>query len=450
MFSASPRRVAAAVLAAAGACIVWAAWMMPTTAETDYSIEAEPALQALRDGRLAEFLQLAPSYGGSLILRAPFAFLPNLWGGGDLALFRSMAIPGLVAVAFLAVVLWDRSRVSGAKRGAAALVLLLCAANPVTLKALRSGHPEELLGAALCVAAVLAGGARRPIVAGALLGLAVANKPWAVLAAVPVAVALGGGTGRARASVAGWRVIAADSRLRAAAVAGVVGAAVLAPLALYGGAALEDARAAAQTSGQIFKPWQVWWFVGEHAGPLYDAFGNARPAGYRTPPAWLGEVARPLVVLVPLLLSVVCAIRLRRRPWHDALLLLALVFLLRCVLDPWNVSYYALPFLLALLAWEVHARKGVPLLSLLASLLTFVITDMLTPEVHPDVQSLAYLAWSVPFALVLAWRLLDPDGFGRRLQPAGATRRLSVASLAARLAPPVPGARASAAATRRD
>ena len=410
--------------------------MMQSTVETDYSIEAEPAVQALRDGRIADFLQLAPAYGGSLILRAPFAFLPNLWGGGDLALFRSMAVPGLVAVAFLAVLLWDRSRVSGARRGAAALVLFLCAANPVSLQALKSGHAEELLGAALCVGAVLAGGARRPILAGALLGFAVANKPWAVLAAVPVAVALGGGTGRAGARAARWRVIAADSRVRAAAVAGVVCAAVVAPLALYGGAALEEARAVGQTSGQIFNPWQVWWFLGDHAGPVYDAFGDERPAGYRTPPTWLGEVARPLVVLVPLLLSLVCAIRLRRQPWHDALLLLALVFLVRCVLDPWNVSYYALPFVLALLAWEVHARKGLPLLTLFASLLTFVITNMLTPEVHPDVQSVLYLAWSVPLALVLAWRLLDPDGFGRRFRAGGTSRRLSGAALAARLAPP--------------
>ena len=192
MSSASPRRVAAAVLAAAGACFLWVAWMTPTTAETDYSIEAEPALQALRDGRVADFLDLAPAYGGSLILRAPFAFLPDLWGGGDLAVFRSMAVPCLIAAVFLAVLLWGRSRSFGAGRGAAALVLFLCAANPVTLKALKSGHPEELLGAVLCVGAVLAGGARRPILAGALLGLAVANKPWAVLAAVPVGVALGG------------------------------------------------------------------------------------------------------------------------------------------------------------------------------------------------------------------------------------------------------------------
>src|SRR5688572_12522209 len=291
--SASPRQVAGAVLAAVGACVGYVFAAMPTTTLTDYSIEAEPAVQALRDGQIGEFGQLAPSYGGSLILRAPFALLPDLWGGGGLALFRSMAIPCLAAAVFLAVLLWDRSRGSGAGRRAAWLVLLLCAANPITLRALRTGHPEELLGAVLCVGAVLAAGARRPVPAGALLGLAVANKPWAVLAAVPVAVALGG-TARAEAAVARWRAIATDPRLRAAAVAGLVGAAVIAPLALYGGAAIQEAGAVARNSGQIFKPWQVWWFLGDHAGPLYDAFGNQRPVGYRTPPVWLGQVARPL------------------------------------------------------------------------------------------------------------------------------------------------------------
>ena len=446
----SPRQVVGAALAAAGACLGFVIVAMRTPAFTDYSVEAEPAVQALRDGRLADFVELAPAYGGSLILRAPFAFLPDVWGGGDLALFRSMAIPCLAAVAFLAVLLWGRSRVSGAGRGAAALVLLLCAANPLIHRALRMSHPEEVLGAVLCVGAVLAAGARRPILAGALLGLAAANKPWAVLAAVPVAVALGAGTGRAAANVARWRVIATDSRVRAAAVAGAVGAAVLAPLALHGGAAFEEAGAVARSSGTISKPWQVWWFVGDHAGPVYDLFGNEWPAGWRSPPAWLGQVARPLVLLVPLLLSVVCAIRLRRRPWHDALLLLALVFLLRCLLDPWNVSYYALPFLFSLLAWEVHARGGLPRLTLLATMLTWVTCDWLYWLVSPDVQSLLYLAWSVPFALALAWRLLDPQGFARRSQPGGGTLRLPVASLAAHLAPPVRGSRASAAGAHRD
>jgi hypothetical protein len=405
-------------LLAAGACVALALLGLPTMAFTDYEAEAEPALQALRDGRLGEFLDLAPAYGGSLILRSPFAVLPNLWGGGDLALFRSMAVPCLAAGASLGVVLWIRSRAEGAGRGTAAVVLLVCAANPITLRALEIGHPEELLGAVLCVGAVLAGGARRPVLAGVLLGLAIANKPWAVLAAVPVALALGTGMPYAKS--------------RAAAAAFGVASAVLVPFALAGGAAIEVAADTARTSGEIFQPWQVWWFVGDHAGPVFGLFGE-KP-GYRTPPGWIADIARPLVVLVPLVLSLVYAVRRRSQPWHDALLLLAVVFLLRCVLDPWNISYYAIPFLLSLVAWEVHARRGVPLLTLGATLLTWASFEELT-RFSPDAQAVFYLAWSVPFAIALAWRLLDPAGFARRSQPAAALVRRRVPVLAARLTP---------------
>ena len=66
----------------------------------------------------------------------------------------------------------------------------LCAANPITLRALDIGHPEELLGAVLCAGAVLAALRGRATLAGVLLGLAMANKAWAVLAIGPVLLAL--------------------------------------------------------------------------------------------------------------------------------------------------------------------------------------------------------------------------------------------------------------------
>jgi hypothetical protein len=112
------------------------------------------------------------------------------------------------------------------------------------------------------------------------------------------------------------------------------------------------------------------------------------------------------------------------------------VFLLRCLLDPWNTSYYALPFLLALLAWEVHARPGLPLLALAATALAWASFEELPRVASADVQSLAYLAWSVPLSLTLAWRLLDPEGFARRAEPIAAGLRRHMPSLAARVAPP--------------
>jgi hypothetical protein len=390
-------RTLAGPLAAATAGALLLAWMgLRTMAFSDYEYEAEPALFALRDGDLAGFLELLPSYGGSLVLRSPFALLPELWGGGDYALYRSMAVPALAAGVFLGVFLWRRGETLG--RGAAArwVVLALCAFNPLTLRALEIGHPEELLGGALCVGAALAAGARRPALAGVLLGLAIVNKPWAVLAVVPVVA------------------IAPAGRLKLLAIAGGIGVAVFGPLLLAGSAAIGEATKVAKDAGEIFQPWQVWWFLGDHGQVVMGTLGPK--TGFRAAPSWIGEVARPLVVIVPIAVSLALVPRLRGRPWHDGMLLLALALFLRCLLDPWNVIYYELPFLLALVAWELHARAGVPVVSLVATLLCWVTLEQLTRQVSPDAQAVAYLAWAVPFALLMIWRLAAPDRFAARVR----------------------------------
>jgi hypothetical protein len=122
------------------------------------------------------------------------------------------------------------------------------------------------------------------------------------------------------------------------------------------------------------------------------------------------------VAIVPIAVALALAPRLRGRPWHDGMLLLALALLLRCLLDPWNVIYYELPFLLALVAWEFRARAGVRLISLVATLLCWVTLEQLTRQVSPDLQAVAYLAWAVPFALAMGWRLAAPDRFAARMR----------------------------------
>src|SRR5580692_9592738 len=157
----------------------------------DYENEAQPAFAALVHGHLSSFLRLAPVYGGSLVERAPFALLPGLWGGGQLAIYRMVALPCLVAAAVLGVwlIAQMRSRRDSSTL-ACAVALGICVANPLTLRALELGHPEELLGGALCVAAILLAAHERPLWAGLALGLAIANKEWALLAVGPVLVAL--------------------------------------------------------------------------------------------------------------------------------------------------------------------------------------------------------------------------------------------------------------------
>src|SRR5580704_18373148 len=97
------------VAAAASATMAWLG--LYGFAWNDYESEARPAFDALAQGHVVEFLRLAPAYGGSFVERAPFALLPGLWGGGELAVYRMLALPCLLATVILAACLarWMRA-----------------------------------------------------------------------------------------------------------------------------------------------------------------------------------------------------------------------------------------------------------------------------------------------------------------------------------------------------
>ncbi|MEA2170322.1 MAG: hypothetical protein QOF76_3622, partial [Solirubrobacteraceae bacterium] len=241
---------------------------------TDYDDEASRPVHALVGGHLHDFLTTAPAYGGSLLLRSPFALLPGLWGGGELAVYRLLAVPCLLAAMMLALVIvrTREVRVPGARW--AGLVALLVAGNPITLRALEIGHPEELFGAVLCVGAVLAAIDQRPKLAGVLLGLAIGNKLWAVVAIAPVLLAL------------------EERRVLTATIGAGVAAALVLPFALAGGAA--GGSGAGAGTGGIFQPWQLWWPLGHLGDVVRGIDGHIKP-GYRTPPGWLGPIAHPMI-----------------------------------------------------------------------------------------------------------------------------------------------------------
>jgi alpha-1,6-mannosyltransferase len=393
--------------------ILVVSWLGLTNwAWTDYDTETRPAFDALLDGHLLRFLQLAPAYGGSLIMRAPFVLASKLWHGGELSTFRAAAAPCVVASAILGVWLVARMRGLGQSRQARAIALFLCVANPVVLPTLESGHPEELLGSALCLAAVLLAMGRRPLWSGVLLGLAIANKEWALLAVGPVLIAL------------------PERRLQALLSAAAVAAAVLAPLALAGGL-VSKVHVAATQANVIFNPWQVWWFFGTHAHVIRDASGHIIPGhlwANRVSPSWVGSLSHPLIILAAAPLTWLC-VWLRRngspRPGGEPLLLLALLLLARCVFDPWDVVYYSLPFLLALLAWEALNRSRPPALALAGSFLAWFVFQWATPAhgFSPDGQSLVFMALALPALAMLAIALYAP-GLSERLRAAFARRRM--------------------------
>ncbi|MHB8532602.1 MAG: hypothetical protein ACYDC2_07765, partial [Solirubrobacteraceae bacterium] len=194
------------------------------------------------------------------------------------------------------------------------------------------------------------------------------------------------------------------------------GAAILAPL--LGAAAghfAAGARAAAAPGATIFQPWQLWWFFGHHGAAVHGLFGEVKP-GYRTGPAWAAAVSHPAVLAAGALLAAALWPRARRvrLAAEQALLALALLLLARCLLDTWDTSYYALPFLFALLVFEVHTSSQPPVLALGASALVWLTGRWLAQHASADTQAAAFLAWSLPLAVWLGLRLAQP---GKRPPP---------------------------------
>jgi hypothetical protein len=380
---------------------------------TDFDFEVTPAYDALRGGHLWRFLELVPAYGGAVELRAPFAAAAMLLGGTDQAVFQAVSIPCLIAGALLGVWLCDQLRARGASRLARYSALGLCAANPVTMYACELGHAEELLAAVLCVAALLLAERGRATWAGVALGLAIVTKEWALVAIAPMLLALPAGRRQALALTAG---VAAIFYLPF----------TVAQLASTAGGSTVTALG---NAGTIFQPWQLWWFLGA-AGHLVRDQNGVILHGYRQAVPWVANLSHPLIVAVSVPLTLLAA-RFGRagRGGADPLLVLVLVLLLRFLLDPWDVVYYPLPFIVALTAWEALRLGRPPVLGLLATVGTWLTFEYLPSHVSPDVDSAVFLALALPAlgAVSLAiwpWR--------RREQPARTWRASPATSSAGR------------------
>ncbi len=344
----------------------------------DFGEEAAASFAALLHGHLAAFVRTAPAYGASLLLRAPFALPASLAHGSTLTLYRFSALPCLLAIAALGVWLARNLRRVGGGRLAALATLALCIANPITYRALQLGHPEEILGATLCVAAVLLAQRGRISWAALALGFAIANKQWALLAVGPVLVAAP--TGR-------WRILAG---------AGALAFALVAPIALASGPLTAGVgRFAASPTGVIFHPQQIFWFFARR-GEWLPQQGIYIPRSFRLPPEWLGDRAHLIIVALGVPATLLAMRRRTSRP--DAMLLLALLMLIRCWFDPWDVIYYTAPFVVALMAWETTVKGGLPLYAITATVATWLTFWYLPDHMNSDAQALAFL---IPSTLAL-------------------------------------------------
>jgi hypothetical protein len=353
-------RVHAIVPAALAAALLSAT----TKLGTDYPWDAGSAISALAHGDLQGFAgdqaQMGPL---SLVIRAPFAALV---GPSSIWAYRLGALACLLVVVGLGALIAARA---GTTYAAIAATLLIV--NPVALDALRLGHPEERLGSALCVIALLLARDRQ-IAAGVALGAALATKQWALIAIAPVLLA----TPRER-------------RMPLALTAGGVAAAIVAPFALADPHAFVDAMHHPAFGVGEMRTGNLWGLV---AVTHHVSFGAGESGIAYLVPGWLQHGAHPLVALLTLGLG---AAALRSRRSLDPLALLALLMLVRCALDPWNHAYYHAPFLAALIAWEVLEGRRAPWISALSAGLLGVVFGLQLP-----LSDALYALWVLP---TLAW-----------------------------------------------
>jgi hypothetical protein len=352
--------VAALASVVSGATLVYIAHVPSGLARfNDFYREAWPAYAALGHGHLLGFLRLAPTYVGSLVLRTPFALIPRMWGGASRASYVASAAPCMIAaVAFCTWLAGQPRRRGGIGLASRVFPIFCCILNPIVLIGLFGGHPEEVLGAVLCVTAVVLASKGNVGWAAALTALAVVNKPWALVAVPVVVVAL-----------------PPDRRRTAVVMVGAAGAVLLALAALHSGGF--SAAAAGATIGPTFNAPQLLWWFGPHS--------------------WIAHEARIAIVC----LAFVCAASwwawrswTSRRPIQEqeVLLLLAAVLLLRAALDPWNNLYYHVPFLFALAAYE--ARSGrMPLLTVLYTVVLLIVVPIHgVPPMSSDLRAAIYAA----------------------------------------------------------
>jgi hypothetical protein len=365
----------------------------PMDAGVDYFSDASAAIDALARGDVAGYFQQSPLMGPfSLLLRAPF--VRPVFDSSIDAVYFAGVIPCLAAVAWFAYALRRRMTALGRPAAAITLVTVVALLNTGVFRSVHWGHPEEILGGALCAGAVLAGLRDRTLLAGLLLGLAVATKQWAVIAVVPVLLA------------------ASERRVALLFVAGVVGSALIVPSIVAKPQQFVSTHTDAAFAGADVSPSNVWMAVAQRKPDWVPAQGS----GYAfAMPAGLAALTHPAIVLAGIPLGLLFWRRRRDGTLQreDALGLLALLLLIRCVADPWNIDYYHAPFLLALLSWEAIARDGWPRLTVfagaaLAATFPATLVSMSQMSEAPLRYCLGYLVWALPLTAWLALSLFAP------------------------------------------
>ncbi len=326
--------------------------VLSLTGSGDYQLSASvngdnaaPGIDALIHGHVDAYLARQPVMGlTSIVLRLPAAALASALGGDQLTIYKLGALACTGPLAAAAAWLIASPGLGTRRRQLRLLTVLVVMLSP-SLRASLEGHPEDALTAVLATACVVAAMRGHTRWAATLLGLALGSKEWAVVAVVPVFLALPAG-----------------KRLEAAAI--VLGLVALLCGLVFAGNPTAFAQGMHAETIRYLRPVSPLW---PFASGIRQPGGGVLPS-VRTLP-W--GLTRSQAVFVQLAvggtLAVPWLLRVRSRLGRlNPLLLLALLGALRCICDTVDWSYYWLALVFPVAAWEATTNRA-PVLTLTVS-----------------------------------------------------------------------------------
>ncbi|HET9198607.1 MAG TPA: glycosyltransferase 87 family protein [Solirubrobacterales bacterium] len=367
-----------------------AAWLSTLAGDpADWETDAAPAVQALADAHVGTYLSAKAMMGPfATLVQAPSVAVSGAQGSAAYpwAVFPCLLIAGSVGL-YLARVAARR----GAGRLTQALIATLFLLNPLTFEAIDNGHPEEILTAALAVAAVAAAAEHRSRRTALLLGLAIASKQWAVIAILPALMAL------------------PALRLRTGAMAAAVASLLLLPGFVASPSSFLGVQGEAAGTGQVVTPWSAWYPAAASETEVYVVDGRRLVAEVENAPGLADPLSHPLIVLLALAVPLAVALR-RGLPLgaSNAFALLALLALMRCALDPVDNLYYHEPLLLALIGWDAFSCRGLPLRALAATGVALLFWQAWHNLSDPVSFNAVYLTFAFALGCVLCSSLFRP------------------------------------------
>lgn len=382
----------------------------------DYPTDAGPALSAIAHGHIAGFFSHQPAMGAiSLYVRAPFVILAAALHDSPIGLYRLGDLPCVLSVALVATWMARVAGRRGTSRPGQVLIVAICLGNPLMRDALYWGHPEELLTASFAVGSLLAACERRVVLAAVLAGLAVATKQWALLIVCPTLLVL------------------ERERIRAGLMMLAVAAGSTAPMVVANLAAFRHALSFISTPQPVTTVF-TWIYPLSPTGTVRvsNIFGDQRSFIAHTVPGVVSTISHPLIIGLGVVVPLFVWLRRGRRLSGRAMLTsMALVFLLRCALDPGTMGYYHFPLLLTLVALDATSGRRVPTLGVLAFAGALTVLDRFPDYLSANLANAIYVLVSIVAAAALARELRpapQPDDGPRRRDRYGRLHRFAAAS----------------------